>query len=84
MKGVEFMVLQGDVQTLTCYLPVIYIGVLRKWCAKFGHTAMDVFNLLYHCGYFSFTIRGNRLELRHGADENTIDTHFVFKKKMRE
>ena len=80
VEGAELFALMGAVDTLKNGNPTIFIEILRKWCAKFGHTAMDVFNFLYDLGYSSYVVRGSSLERIHFIDESTVDTNFIFMK----
>lgn len=82
VEGSELYTLAGAVKTLRSAAPIIFVEVLRKWCAKFGHSAMDVFSLLYNLGYSSYVVRGSKLEEILCIDENTIDSNFIFKKRF--
>lgn len=80
IEGAELFALKGAVETLRIGNPILYIEILRKWCAKFGHTAVDVFCFLHDLGYSSYVVRGTTLERIYAIEESTIDTNFVFKK----
>lgn len=80
IEGAELFALMGAIETLSTGSPILFIEILRKWCAKFGHTALDVFNFLYNLGYSSYVVRGTSLEHINSIDESTVDTNFVFKK----
>ena len=81
VEGAELFTLKGATRTLSSTNPTIFIEILRKWCEKFGHTAMDVFTFLYELGYSSYIVRKNELIEITSINQDTVDSNFVFKKK---
>jgi len=78
VEGSELFVFKGAEKVLRKYQPVIFVEILRKWCAKFGHTANDVVDFLTCCGYKMYTINNTNLEPLIKITDETIDTNFVF------
>ena len=54
-EGAELFILQGGLQSLKEFLPIIYIELVDLWCQKFAYTVQDVANLLRDLGYESFS-----------------------------
>jgi hypothetical protein len=58
--------------------PIVFVEILRKWCAKFGHTASDVVDLFKSYNYKMYVIRDTDFVSIPEITDETIDTNFVF------
>ena len=80
VEGSELYVLRGAENVLKTHHPILFVEILRKWCAKFGHSAMDVVDYLKSIGYDMFILKNNELTLISEITEDTVDTNFYFLK----
>jgi FkbM family methyltransferase len=78
VEGAELLVLQGAIETIVKYKPIIFAEMLRKWSAKFNYHPMEIINLLKGIGYRCFTIKKENLVEFITMNENTVETNFLF------
>jgi len=78
VEGAELYVLKGAANVLGKARPIVFIEILRKWCAKFGHTANDVVDFLKNFDYTPHVLRGEKLEEIELIDDEMVDTNFIF------
>ena len=77
VEGAELMVIQGALQTIEKYKPVIFAELLRKWSAQFDYAPDDVLSILLPLGYKCFAVSENFPEISR-IDAETVETNFVF------
>jgi FkbM family methyltransferase len=69
VEGAEKLVIEGGLETIKKYKPIIYLELLRKWSAKFGYHPNEVIKILtdigYHCDVAEIT-------------DETEQTNFLF------
>ena len=56
VEGAELLVLKGATGFIRRYQPVIFLELLRKWCANFEYHPNDVINHLKKFGYTCFAL----------------------------
>ena len=78
VEGAELPVLQGGIQALRTYRPVIFVELLRKWAKPFGYHPNDVIALLGDEGYLCWAVEAGRLIPFERMDEHTVQTNFFF------
>ena len=78
VEGSELSVLRGAEHILRKHHPVLFVEILRKFCAKFGHSAMDVVDFLKSCDYKMYTLQDSELIPQDEINEDTIETNFYF------
>lgn len=78
VEGSELFVFKGGENTLRKHRPIVFVEILRKFCAKFGHSAMDVVDFMHSCGYTMHIIRDTNLQPIKQITDETVDTNFVF------
>lgn len=78
VEGAELSVLQGGLQALRTYRPVIFMELLRKWAKPFGYHPNDVIALLGAEGYRCWTVEAGRLTPFERMDDDTVQTNFFF------
>lgn len=79
VEGNELFVLQGGLNLLTEYKPVLLCELLRKWSAVFGYHPNDAIDLLKSIGYKTYTVgpKANLVEFSR-ITETTSQTNFFF------
>jgi len=78
VEGAELFVLQGGVETLRKYKPVVFAEMLRKWAAKFNYHPNQIIELMAGLGYCCFVGRGGKLKEIKTVNEDTAETNFFF------
>ena len=78
VEGSELSVIKGGLETIQRDRPTIFIELLRKWMAPFGHHPQDVLDLLFIEGYECYGIGKNNLRKIEFIDENTEETNYIF------
>jgi FkbM family methyltransferase len=78
VEGSELSVIKGGLETIQRDRPTIFIELLRKWMAPFGHHPQDVLDLLFIEGYECYGIGKNSLRKIEFIDENTEETNYIF------
>jgi FkbM family methyltransferase len=77
VEGAELMVIQGALESIKKFKPVIFAELLRKWSAQFDYSPNEVLELLLPLGYKCFAVSPKLPEITI-IDEKTIETNFVF------
>lgn len=83
VEGSEFFVLQGAINSLKNFKPILFIEMLRKWAAKFDYHPNDIINLLNQLGYTCFYMQDFKLCKIEKIDETTVHTNFFFLDKQK-
>jgi FkbM family methyltransferase len=78
VEGSELSVIKGGLETIQRDRPTIFIELLRKWMAPFGHHPQDVLDLLFIEGYECYGIGKNSLRKIELIDEDTEETNYIF------
>lgn len=78
IEGAEIKFVNGGIKTLEKYKPVVFMELLRKWCAKFDYHPNDVINIFSSIGYKCFGIRSDKLNEIEFVDLETIETNYIF------
>jgi len=77
VEGSELMVIEGALDSIKRYQPVIFAELLRKWCAQFGYSPNEVLEILFPLGYRCFAVSENLPEV-FCISEETQETNFLF------
>jgi len=79
VEGNELFVLQGGLDLLKQYKPILLCELLRKWSASFGYHPNEVIDLLQQLGYKPYTCSstGHLCEFNRITNK-TIQTNFFF------
>jgi FkbM family methyltransferase len=78
VEGAEKLVLDGGLQTIRNFKPVILFELLRKWSAKFNYHPNEVLSTLVDCGYQCFVSKNGSLKSFTKMDDATTETNFFF------
>jgi methyltransferase, FkbM family len=78
VEGAELDVFKGSVEVLKHSKPIIFVEILRKWCAKFGHRANDVLFFLKEFGYVANVLKNGSVVPVFEITDETEDTNFIF------
>lgn len=78
VEGSELDVITGGLQSLTKFLPVIYIELFHGWCEKFGYIPDDALALLKKIGYKCFQIQNKSLIQIDSIKETADNFNFFF------
>jgi FkbM family methyltransferase len=78
VEGAELLVLEGGINTINKYKPVIFAEILRKFSEKFGYDPNLIFQLLADLGYNAYTLNSKKLKQFYRMDKDTVDTNFFF------
>lgn len=77
VEGAELMVIQGALNSIEQFKPVIFAELLRKWSAQFEYHPNVVLNTLLPLGYRCYAVSDHLPEV-HEITNDTIETNFVF------
>jgi FkbM family methyltransferase len=77
VEGSELMVIEGALESIKTYQPVIFAELLRKWCAQFGYSPNQVLEILFPIGYRCFAVSEKLPEI-FSISEETQETNFLF------
>lgn len=77
IEGSELFAIQGGLESIKKFKPIIFCEMLRKWCKKFNYHPNDIIKLLVDIGYSCYAI-SNKLNKIDFVDDNTIETNFLF------
>jgi len=77
VEGSELMVIEGALESIKTYQPVIFAELLRKWCAQFGYSPNKVLEILFPIGYRCFAVSEKFPEV-FSISEGTQETNFLF------
>jgi len=78
VEGAEKYVVEGGLQTLIKYKPVVFLELLRKWAAKFNYHPNEVIEILKGIGYQCHFAEKSQLIKINKIDEKTAATNFYF------
>ena len=78
VEGAEKFVIEGGINVIKKYKPVIFCEMLRKWSAKFNYHPNDIISILNNIGYTCYAINDNGFIKINQVDENTEETNFIF------
>jgi FkbM family methyltransferase len=74
-EGSELMVLEGAIDTIIKYKPLIMCEMLRKWTKRFNYTPNDIIEFMERIGYKCYTMD---LKPFRKMTDKTKDTNFLF------
>ena len=77
VEGAELMVIQGALDSVKKFKPVIFAELLRKWSAKFNYTPNELLEILLPLGYRCFAVSEQLPEIFEITD-STVETNFLF------
>lgn len=77
VEGAELMVIEGALNSIDQYRPVIFAELLRKWSAPFGYHPNKVLDTLIPLGYRCYGVSTDMHEISE-ITETTIETNFLF------
>jgi len=77
VEGAELMVIQGALDSVKRFKPVIFLELLRKWSAQFNYTPNELLEILLPLGYRCFAVSEQLPEIFE-ISETTIETNFLF------
>ena len=77
VEGAELMVIEGGLNSVKMYKPVIFAELLRKWSAQFGYSPNDVIKILIPLGYRCFGVSEGLPEIS-DINQETKETNFLF------
>ncbi|MDD5129558.1 MAG: FkbM family methyltransferase [Candidatus Omnitrophica bacterium] len=77
-EGAEKFVIEGGLNLIKKYKPVIFVELLRKWAAKFDYHPNSVISLLKQIGYECYVINKAKLKKIREITETTQQTNFYF------
>ncbi|NGX40132.1 MAG: hypothetical protein KR126chlam1_01473 [Chlamydiae bacterium] len=81
VEGSELFVLRGARQSISHFLPIIYIELYEPWCRKFHYSANDVNLFLIELGYSCFSLRnGNFVHVDTISEEDEGYNYFFLHK----
>jgi FkbM family methyltransferase len=80
VEGAELLVLKGGWRTLERDRPLLVIEIEERWTRRFGHSAVDVFELLATLGYAHHCMVEWRAEPSTGSIERDLQmsSNFIF------
>ena len=77
VEGGELQVIQGGMETITKFKPIIFAELLRKWSAAFSYSPNHVLAILQNLGYRCWGVSEVLREIRM-FDESDLETNFLF------
>jgi len=83
VEGGELMVLDGALDSIDRFKPIIWAEMLRKWSACFGYHPNQIIEMLNELGYRCFTVNGANLQEFCHMDEDTLETNFFFLNRIK-
>lgn len=78
VEGAEKFVIEGGINVIKKYKPVIFCEMLRKWSAKFNYHPNDIIAMLSNIGYICYAISDNSFIKINEVNDNTEETNFIF------
>ena len=78
VEGAELFCMQGAIESIKKYKPIIFLEMLRKWAAKFDYHPNDIINLLKDLDYLCFGINSDGLIETPEVNEQTFETNYIF------
>ena len=83
VEGAELSVIQGGLESIRKFLPIIYIELYHGWCEKFDYRPDDVMELLKNCGYECFEIHKKSLKRIKNIVSTSKNCNFFFLNKQK-
>lgn len=78
VEGSELFVLEGAVQTMKTWLPVVQVELRDTHCKRFGYSCDDIINLMMSIGdYVMCDFNGNDLGRKYQKVSGVMDRFFV-------
>ena len=77
VEGAELMVIEGGLDSVKSFKPVIFLELLRKWSAQFNYSPNELLEILLPLGYRCFAVSEQLTEIFEISD-STIETNFLF------
>lgn len=77
VEGGELQVIQGALNTIKKFKPIIFAELLRKWSAAFSYTPNDVLDLLEKLDYLCFGVSDEIRRVSRFQDSD-IETNYIF------
>jgi FkbM family methyltransferase len=84
VEGAEKLVLEGGLETIKKYRPVIFAEMLRKWAKKYDYHPNDIIGLLAGLDYDCYMLNQGDLQRIERVTEETEETNYVFLDKKRQ
>lgn len=78
VEGAELLVVNGAGGILTECRPVVFLEILRKWCAAYDYHPNDIIEFMAGLGYQCYGIGSDALRLISRVDEATVETNYLF------
>lgn len=78
VEGAEFHVLEGGVNTIIRFRPIIFTEMLRKWTAKFDYHPNKIIDFLKNLEYRCFVSEVGRLKEFYEMNDITEETNYFF------
>lgn len=82
IEGAEIKFVHGALKSIDNYRPVVFMELLRKWCAKFNYHPNDVIDIFRSVGYQCYGISDNGLREIDVVNLDTIETNYIFLHKV--
>lgn len=78
-EGSELFILQGGVNTIKKFKPIIFTELYEEWCQKCGYSSVDVVQMLGSWGYSVFqSIEGKLVDVKQLRFENNERYNYFF------
>ncbi len=79
VEGAELLVLKGATQTISQFLPIVYLEIYHDWIKDFNYSADELIQLLTYLGYSNFYLVSDKVRVLSNlkvelAPENLTDT----------
>ena len=78
VEGNEKFVLEGGLETIEAFRPMVYCEMLRKHAKRFGYHPNEIIMMMSKLGYECFYYENEKLHIFEQMDENTTFTNFFF------
>lgn len=63
VEGAELLALQGAIQAISNYWPIIYLEICIEWTKNFSYTPLKIINFLKDLGYSKFYLVSNKIQI---------------------
>ena len=77
VEGGELQVIQGGMETITKFKPIIFAELMRKWSAAFSYSPNHVLAILQNLGYQCWGVSEVLRKIKM-FDESDQETNFLF------
>ena len=78
IEGRELFAIEGAIQTIKKFKPILIVEMLRKWSKIHGYHPNEIIQLLSKIGYICFEIYNYELSQIESISETTLGTNFLF------